>query len=94
MAVQVLPMGVHAFHLTRVTYLCVSCLEVQGRMAVAFGSAFKCLMDLNLSGNEDLYHACAPALVQMTGCDIIGISALPGFAEGWLLQELHLQGLQ
>ena len=66
--------------LTQLTYLCISNSQLPDRVAVAFGCALKCLVTLDMSGNEDLSDACAPALAQLTGLTSLRFAYLPGIA--------------
>ena len=84
----------HLARLTQLTYLCISNSQVPDRVAVAFGCALKCLVELDLSGNQDLSDACAAALAQLTGLTALRLTDLPGFTEEGLQELSTLRKLQ
>ena len=84
----------HLARLTQLTYLGVSDSQVPDLAAVAFGCSLKGLVDLDLSGNQDLSDACAPALAQLTGLTALRLAYLPGFTEEGLQELSTLKKLQ
>ena len=84
----------HLAHLTQLTYLRISYSQVPDLVAVAFGCSLKGLVNLDLSGNQDLSDACAPALAQLTGLTSLRLADLPGFTEEGLQELSTLKKLQ
>ena len=84
----------HLTSLSELTYLDVSYCQVPDSVAVAFGGALKCLVKLNLSGNDELSDACAPSLAELTALTSLGLLYMPWFTEQGLQALSSLKKLK